>query len=708
MRYTYFRLTFLKLGLFFLPGILLIQFAIDNIAKIQHRVAIQSPFVLEITPNEIKSPSREALLVSGHPGEGCFLFLIRDAQNHAKIAYDSWGTGGPVSESIDLIPGKPLRLQMIIPALDSHIQATHPALARLVIALDGRTLINKQVHYFAQSKSEVYIGYNPIGGSVCGDLFSGTIRLDNKTLWSVASNNASIDERLLSYITHNYQVLLYILKCAGLIFSLFSAAVLAGQYSIFKSDDLLKEPNTRWTIVSIVAIIAGIVFYYFNTQGSFRLFESEPYTSFYDYQAVSLLHGRLDIPLEAISGEAFVYHGLYYGYFGLAPAILRLPFALLHFPYGILSRFFMCGYFIISVWYAYSILSMSYKHLKGEDSEPPLWATVLVILNTALGSTLLFLGSRSYFYHEAILCGAAFSIVSIYYSLRFLYTEGRSSFLPAFICALLSIHARATSGIFCFGFLMLVAFYICIRVVSKRRKSFLIIAACLFGVFTFNLVGYLKFKDFSGFPLKYNVQYTPERLARFGGKEFQLINFPHNFYQYIIGDTVYFAKHFPYIKSDNNYSAPRAYSGPQLDMVEPTISIKWCMPGLLIVCFLGSIYTLYRSTKLQVAIVILWGSVTPMMIILLSAVVVSHRYTGDFCPFLISTSAVSLATLSGYLSRFSRYVIGVISVVTCFSILITVMWCFRFQYGGPALLDGSRLKVLANHFDQFFGVNIKH
>jgi hypothetical protein len=37
--------------------------------------------------------------------------------------------------------------------------------------------------------------------------------------------------------------------------------------------------------------------------------------SFYDAQAQSLLHGRIDVPPEAIATEAFMRNGKAYGYF---------------------------------------------------------------------------------------------------------------------------------------------------------------------------------------------------------------------------------------------------------------------------------------------------------------------------------------------------------------------------------------------------------
>ena len=47
--------------------------------------------------------------------------------------------------------------------------------------------------------------------------------------------------------------------------------------------------------------------------------------SFYDIQGRALLHGHLAVPNGSVSFEGFVIGGRTYVYFGLVPAVLRLP-----------------------------------------------------------------------------------------------------------------------------------------------------------------------------------------------------------------------------------------------------------------------------------------------------------------------------------------------------------------------------------------------
>lgn len=51
--------------------------------------------------------------------------------------------------------------------------------------------------------------------------------------------------------------------------------------------------------------------------------------SFYDIQGRALLHGHLAVPAGSLSFEGFVVGGHTYEYFGLVPALLRMPVLLI-------------------------------------------------------------------------------------------------------------------------------------------------------------------------------------------------------------------------------------------------------------------------------------------------------------------------------------------------------------------------------------------
>src|SRR5438270_12406775 len=75
-------------------------------------------------------------------------------------------------------------------------------------------------------------------------------------------------------------------------------------------------------------LISIFVWTWFVTWGDWKLFEPEDFCGFYDALARSIIHGHLDVPRAAIGVEAFTFEGKTYGYFGIGPALLRIPLIL--------------------------------------------------------------------------------------------------------------------------------------------------------------------------------------------------------------------------------------------------------------------------------------------------------------------------------------------------------------------------------------------
>src|SRR5262249_51871129 len=128
-----------------------------------------------------------------------------------------------------------------------------------------------------------------------------------------------------------------------------------------------------------VAVLLLIILAWVITDGDWNLFPAaKSYEEYYDGQAQSLLHGRIDVPLQSILAERFVRDGKYYGYFGPTPAFPRMLLNLLM-PdmYGHWSHFSMlmgslCGM---------AILILLYRKLEALlDLKGKLWALLRVTL----------------------------------------------------------------------------------------------------------------------------------------------------------------------------------------------------------------------------------------------------------------------------------------------------------------------------------------
>ncbi|MFA5264595.1 MAG: hypothetical protein WC378_12305 [Opitutaceae bacterium] len=667
---------------------------------------LKNPIAIELKVDPKPRATHEPVIVTGQPGRGCFLYIIYEADGKARLGYDSWGSGGPISDTFDIPSDRTIPLKIEMPATDPSIKAAHPHKAHIRVSSGELVIFDCDVYYFIPKRGQIYVGKNPIGGSCCVTLFSGTITAGPRTLHGPALVTAPFLEKARVGLIHASIGVFGTVAVLSMLTVVYQLLRLIPERRISDENALPRQGTTShlWAVLSI--LICTGVFIFTTTQGSFEFLHREALGSFYDHQAKSLLQGRLDVPYDAISGEAFVFEGRSYGYFGFTPALLRIPFLSYSPWFGMLSRYFMIFYFVLALLSSYLLLRLFYQHIRGRQSGPPAWTTILLIINAGIGSTFIFLGSRAYLYHEAILCGAAFALTSAYFSFRYFLRRDHWSWPIALLCGLLAIHSRPTSGLFALALLGFTAAWPILaeliadiqrrqlphplQLLISFRREVMIGLCCLLGVLSFNLVGYLKFREFGGFPLKYNVQYTPERLARFEGKQFHISNIPHNLDQYITGLTLGFEKKFPYISSRNDHS--RSFLDAKIDMLEPTIGLPLAMPALFIFATLGCIVVCVREPRLRSASGVLWLSFAPTAFLLFSAVVLSQRYTGDFCPFLICGSCLCLATIAATWTKGRTISIILASTLSLLSVMVMAGICIRFQSTDGCGADPSGMK----------------
>src|SRR5215218_2526304 len=86
----------------------------------------------------------------------------------------------------------------------------------------------------------------------------------------------------------------------------------------------------RLRLISWIAVLAMIpLVFYFTSRGTWdprnENLESSWSAGFFQAQAASMLHGRLDVKPSDIIGECFDRDARCYGYFGVTPSLLRIP-----------------------------------------------------------------------------------------------------------------------------------------------------------------------------------------------------------------------------------------------------------------------------------------------------------------------------------------------------------------------------------------------
>ena len=439
-----------------------------------------------------------------------------------------------------------------------------------------------------------------------------------------------------------------------------------------------------------------LVLAWFTTWGDGRLFDAERFGGYYDAQARAILHGRLDVPPEAIGFEAFVRDGKSYGYFGIAPALLRVPLLLL-FPHmdGHWSRLMMLIGAGLSILYAYRLLLL----FRGSQAGDPA-VDRLFVLAAGLGSTLVFLVSRSYTYHEAILWGATFAVMFGFYVIRYLLIRDARSLLLAGACCFFSFMSRATAGA---GTLLVMCLISAIlaknaRASSKKvsgtffaqrekvpdtffdfwggfsgahfdenagpiRSSHALIAFIfvLLTVGTYLSINYAKFRTFDGVPVRYYSLYIkdPQRMAVTGGKQIHLFNLRTTLLAYLGPAGAQIGPEFPWIYMR---SMPRIFSEARIDVVEPHASLLWCMPALLLLAMIGCRemiggsctatekgYVPFSSARLPAVGLLSGGGV------IFLTVGITQRYLHDLYPFLIVAGAAGASHLSLCARSFSLF-----------------------------------------------------
>jgi hypothetical protein len=457
------------------------------------------------------------------------------------------------------------------------------------------------------------------------------------------------------------------------------------------------------------------------TNGTFRLLYPETFGHFYDYQALSFLQGRLDLPESAHSSESFVFEGKHYIYFGPTPAVLRLPFVFFNVGFGVLSRSFMVASYVAFLAAVYALLIHVSRRATRTRSWPAASAVMLFVATAGAGSTIFFLSSRAYIYHEAILCGATLALWSGYFSLRYLAEPERSWWAGAAACGIAAVHARPTTGLFALSLLGCAAIAVGVRALAaednRAPESFrsrlkplgrplLVAIVAVLGVLSFNALSYVKFKSFEGAPLKYHVQYQNGRLAGIEGRNFHLSNLRFNFDTYVWKPNFVLRPRFPFFLITN--SNPDNYPAAKIDLAEPAVAVPYTMPALCLLALAGGILALIVWPEAREPLLVVAAGATPMSLALFTAVAASERYTTDFCPALLMLAAFAMPASELLPSAWRRAVYSVLALLCITSVLITIATTLHYQgevVWGVSDEVRARYQILRDVVDTFFGLN---
>jgi hypothetical protein len=393
-----------------------------------------------------------------------------------------------------------------------------------------------------------------------------------------------------------------------------------------------------------------------------------------DFQMLSWLAGRWDLPRGIAGGEGFEVGGRYYIYFGPTPAALRLPFA------ALVARFAgKIGF--VSVFLAATLGLWAGLAVVGElIGRPPGPVHVL-----ALAGPAVLITSRPYIYYEAIGWGASFALLASWQMLRYLRRPTLARLIAVAVAGALAVFARSLWLPGMVGLLALAALAAAQR--SKRwlglpsvpkAKAHAVVAGAAILLILGGTLGFhrAKFGDWGLVPpISRHVAFQdPQRLARIGGRLFHLGNLRTGIYNYFSPGAIGWRSRFPWITP---VAEPRIFPEARLDGVEIFVSLPHAMGALLVMTALGLWRSLAGRASRSAALVVACLGLSASMCFLF--VGLCGRYLYDFLPALAVGAALGWSSVPSP-GRGGRIAIGLLAaynLAVCLAVSFAAQWFQR-------------------------------
>ena len=169
---------------------------------------------------------------------------------------------------------------------------------------------------------------------------------------------------------------------------------------------------------------------------------------FWSQAEAMLVHARMDVDLFDIQGECFWRDERCYGYFGITPSLLRIPFL------GI-NRYFHSGFtplylglaVLLAYWAALQMMQRSFREsaASARSDAHALWYFIIGAIALGPGGTLMFV-TRPAVYEEAIAWSVAFMLLALNHVWAW-HSRERRSLVPAVVFAMAAANARPTAAI---------------------------------------------------------------------------------------------------------------------------------------------------------------------------------------------------------------------------------------------------------------------
>ena len=419
------------------------------------------------------------------------------------------------------------------------------------------------------------------------------------------------------------------------------------------------------------------------------LVERGPFTSdFFDEQAHALLEGHLDVDPEVASFEGFEHDGRTQLYFGLFPAILRLPVAIVTEELdGRLTPLSMLLALSVAMWATAQLLWRGRRWQRGDDAaelrrwEPMAFGAFVAAVG--LASPLLFLSSRAVVYHEVELWGTATTLVALDRLLAWWEEPTRGRLAVASLTALIALNTRGSVGggaVAALGLVLGLA--LLWKHVGWRQLPSLALAVLL-PVASYAAVNFARFDSLVSVPFEEQVfsgldASRQATLESNGGTLFGLEFAPTAIATYVRPDGASLQRLFPWI----TFREERTVIGtPVFDTVDRSASLPVVAPGFVALAAIGVVARIRRRSRDP------WLAATAGaaigLVATLTIAYIANRYLADFTPTLVLPAALGLWVAGDALAArppvVRRLVVGGAIAVTLLSTITSAALAVQAQ-----------------------------
>jgi hypothetical protein len=454
----------------------------------------------------------------------------------------------------------------------------------------------------------------------------------------------------------------------------------------------------------VATAVAAVGFLLLATGGRpWHVFDRGPFTSdFFDVQGRALSRGHLTVPPAVASIEGFVVDGHTHLYFGIVPALVRLPVvAFTHALDGRLVLVSMLAGFVVGCLAAARLLQRAREALVvavPERSWP--WVTGGFVATVGLSSPLLFLSSRALVYHETELWGAALAVLGFERVVVWWSRRRSADLVSATVVSALAMATRGSSGVgpaLALGGLAVV-------VATRRawREAAVVGGAAVASLVPYVAVNLARFHTPFAVPYDHQVlnSFSAHRRAVLAANHDSLFGFqflPTTVLQYLRPDTVTPRALAPWVSWGHRADV---IGDVTFDVIDRSASLPVTAPLLVILAVVGVVVLVRHRPPAAWAMALAAAAVS--VVPTLTFGLILQRYLADFVPALVVGAALGTPVAARWADATTsrrRSVTGVAAALLALSLFVNAGLAVLARYLYLLPTERERRDFVAAQYD---------